>query len=307
MKHGRLLVAGAAIVGSLALAAALSGSLAHAQVAKPPTTGAPPTAAPPVTGAPAGGGAGGGAPAAPAVTVPPTAGADLKSGDPQRIRAALDEIRMAGKGPGSPFAGAIIELLQHGVPTTVAEAALDTLGDLEAESASPVIAQYMEHRNARVRQAATKALVKTKGAVAVRALRHALSDQDPMVRGVAANGLGALKAKEAVPDLFLALDHRINEASTSIGMLCNPQECEQLASRIGKFPFDVMGAGIEQALFRPDVSDDSKIKLLGHVRELGTQDANKFLREAVKKWPKNGSARVKQSLDQAVQATGGGA
>jgi len=300
-----VLVAGAAI-GSLALAVAISGSLAHAQVAKPPTTGAPPTAAPPVTGAPATAGAGG-APAAPAMKVSPTAGADLKSGDQGKIRAALDEIRMAGKGPGSPYAGTIVELLQRGVPTTVAEAALDTLGDLEAESASPVIAQYMEHRNARVRQAATKALVKTKGPVAVRALRHALSDQDPMVRGVAANGLGALKAKEAVPDLFLALDHRINEASTSIGMLCNPQECEQLASRIGKFPFDVMGAGIEQALFRPDVSDDSKIKLLGHVRELGTQDANKFLREVVKKWPKTGSARVKQSLDQAVQATGGGA
>jgi hypothetical protein len=280
--------------GAVLLCATLSGSAASAQVARPPSTGAPPAAA-----APAG-------PAAPAMKVSATAAADLKSGDPAKIRGALDEIRMAGKGPGSAYAGAIVELLQRGVPTSIAEASIDTLGDLEAESASPVVAQYMQHRNVRVRQAAAKALVKTKGAVAVRALRHALSDPDPMVRGVAANGLGSLKAKEAVADLFLALDHRINEAATSIGMLCNPQECEQLASRLGKFPFDVMGSGIEQALFRPDVSDDTKIKLLGHVRELGTQDANKFLREALKKWPKGGSARVKQALDQAVQATGGG-
>jgi len=296
MEHGKILLVASA--GVVAICAALSGSVARAQVARPPSTGAPPGAEAP---------AGPAAPATPAMKVSAAAAADLKSGDPGKIRGALDEIRMAGKGPGSQYAGAIVELLQRGVPGSVAEAALDTLGDLEAESASPVIAQYMQHRNVKVRQAATKALIKTKGPVAVRALRHALSDQDPMVRGVAANGLGALKAKEAVPDLFLALDHRINEAATSIGMLCNPQECEQLASRIGKFPFDVMSGGIEQALFRPDVSDDSKIKLLGHVRELGTQDANKFLREALKKWPKNGSARVKQSLDQAVQATGGGA
>lgn len=273
--------------GAAFVCALLSGSAANAQ--------------PPAAGGSAAG------PAAPAMKVSPTAAADLKSGDPGKIRGALDEIRMAGKGPGSAYAGAVVELLQRGVPTSIAAAALDTLGDLEAETASPVVAQYMQHRDARVRQAAAKALTKTKGAVAVRALRHALSDPDPMVRGVAANGLGSLKAKEAVADLFLALDHRINEAATSIGMLCNPQECEQLASRLGKFPFDVMGGGIEQALFRPDVSDDTKIKLLGHVRELGTQDANKFLREMLKKWPKSGSARVKQALDQAVQATGGGA
>lgn len=241
----------------------------------------------------------------PAVTVSKTATTDLRSGDPTKIRAALDEIRMAGKGPGTPFVGPIVDLLQRGVSSQLAEAAIDTLGDLEAESASAVVAEYSQHRNARVRQAATKALVKTKGGAAVKALVHALSDQDAMVRGVAANGLGQLKAKSAVPDLFLALDHRINEASGSIGMLCAPQECEQLGTRIGKVPFEVIGEGVEQALFRTDVPDDTKIKLLGRVRELGTAEANKFLKETLKKWPQGGSARVKQALEQAAQATGG--
>ena len=125
-----------------------------------------------------------------------------------------------------------------------------------------------------------------------------------MVRGVAANGLGQLKAKGAVADLFLALDHRVNEASVSIGMLCSAQECEQLGTRIGKIPFDVVSSGIEQALFRADVADDTKIKLVGRIRELGTQEANKFLKETLKKWPQSGSARVKQAVDQAVQRDG---
>ncbi len=248
----------------------------------------------------------GGGAVAPQVKVSASAAADLKSGDTTKIRAALDDIRMAGKGGGTPYVQAIVELLQKGVTSQIAEAALDTLGDVESEAASPAIAEYMQHRNPRVRQAATKALVKTKGAAAVKGLVKGLSDQDAMVRGVAANGLGQLKAKTAVNDLFLALDHRVNEASVSIGMICAAQECEQLGTRIGKIPFDVVGGGIEQALFRSDVSDDSKIKLVGRIRELGTQEANKFLKEQLKKWPATGSARVKQALDQAVQATGGG-
>ncbi len=245
-------------------------------------------------------------PTAPQVKVSPTAAADLKSTDQAKIRAALDEIRLAGKAGGGAFVTPIVDLLHTGLTPELAQAALDTLGDLEAESASPTIAEYTQHRNLRVRQAATKALVKTKGPAAVRALQHALSDQDGMVRGVAANGLGQLKAKGAVADLFLALDHRVNEASASIGMVCSAQECEQLSTRIGKIPFDVVTSGIEQALFRSDVPDDTKIKLVGRIRELGTQEANKFLKETFKKWPPSGSARVKQALDQAVQATGGG-
>lgn len=243
---------------------------------------------------------------APQVKVSPTASADLKSGDSNKVRAALDEIRLAGKTGGAAFVAPIVELLQKGVPVPLAEAALDTLGDLEAESAGATIAEYTQHRNLQVRQAAVKALAKAKGPIAIKALVKSLSDQDGMIRGVAANGLGQMKAKSAVADLFLALDHRVNEASVSIGMLCSAQECEELAKRIGKIPFDVVSGGIEQAIFRTDIPDDTKIKLVGRIRELGTNEANKFLKESFKKWPQNGSARVKQALDQAVQATGGG-
>jgi hypothetical protein len=245
-------------------------------------------------------------PKPPQVTVPKTVGADLKSGDAAKIRTALDEIRLAGKAGGSAFVVPVVDLLLKGVTPQLAEAALDTLGDLEAESSSVVIAQYTQHRSAHVRQAATKALVRTKGAAALKALVRSLSDQDPMVRGVAANGLGQINAKASVPDLFLALDHHVNEASVSIGMLCAAQDCEQLGTRIGKIPFDVVAGGVDQALFRPDVPDDTKIKLVGRIRELGTNEANKFLHEAAKKWAKGSSPRVKQALDQAVQATGGG-
>ena len=44
---------------------------------------------------------------------------------------------------------------------------------------------------------------------------------------------------------------------------------------------------------------------VARVRELGTGEANRFLREVQGKWPKKGSSRVKQAIDQAVLATSG--
>ena len=185
------------------------------------------------------------------------------------------------------------------------ESALDTLGDIQAESSSGVVAWYTHHRNVAIRRAAVKALVHTKGPTATKALRAALSDGDAAVRGEAATGLGALKAKEAVADLFVALDHRVNESAASIGMLCNPADCDALAGRLGKLPFEVVTSGLDPFLFRSDVSDDQKIKLVGRLRELGTGEANRFLKDVQKRWPTNGSPRVRQSIDQAVLATSG--
>jgi hypothetical protein len=210
------------------------------------------------------------------------------------------------------------------MPYSLTAAAIDTLGDIASETdgasaappqrgqhvadgtpASAAIAAYLHHRSVELRRAAAKALVHTKGPAAARGLRAALGDQDAMVRGTAATGLGALKAKDAVPDLFVALDHRVNEAAASIGQLCNPDECDALAARMGKLPFDVVTSGLDPILFRPatEVSDDTKVKLVGRIRELGTGEANKFLRDVQKRWPATWSPRIKQSIDQGVLAT----
>jgi HEAT repeat protein len=231
----------------------------------------------------------------------------LRSGDAAQVKAALDDVRTLGKA-GEGAAPVIAQLLQKGLTSELTLAALDTLGDVEAESSSEAVAWYASHRSVALRQAAVKALIHTKGPIAVRALRHALSDADAVVRGTAATGLGTLKAKDAVPDLFVALDHRVGEAAAAIGQLCAPSECDQLASKLGKLPFDVVTGGLDQVLFRPpaEISDDEKVKMVGRVRELGTADANKFLRDVQQRWPATWSPRVKQAIDQGVLATGGG-
>jgi HEAT repeat protein len=245
--------------------------------------------------------------AAPAVDVKPAI-QKIKSGDEAQIRAGLDDVRIAGAA-GAAAAPAIAEALSKGLSLALTTSAIETLGELESDTASQALAQYATHRNPKIRRAAIKSLTRTKGAAAATAFKHALGDPDPVVRGTAASGLGTIKAKDAVPDLFLALDHKVNEAAASIGQLCSGEACLELAGRMGKLPFDVATSGLEPVLFRPvaEVPDDTKVKIVGRIRELGTMEANKFLKDVQKRWAKDGSARVKQALDQAVLATSGGA
>jgi HEAT repeat protein len=239
-----------------------------------------------------------------AVPLPADAIKRLKSGDAGQIKSALDDVRTSAKA-GAPAVPAIIELLEKGLSPPLTVAAIETLGDTESEGASEALSWYARHRTVSIRRAAVTALARTRGAAAVKALRVALSDPDPAVRGLSATGLGSMKAKDAVADLFVALDHKVAEAAASIGQLCAGNECDKLAGKLGAVPFDVVTSGLDQVLFRPaaDVSDDLKVKIVGRVREIGTGEANKFLRDVQTKWPKAWSTRVKQSIDQAVLAT----
>jgi hypothetical protein len=243
----------------------------------------------------------------PAPALPHDIAERLASGDAAKIQSALDDIRVAGKA-GAPAVGGVVELLRRGLDAKLTRAAIDTLGDTEAETASDTVAWYAHHRSLDIRRAAVKALARTQGLVAVKALRQALSDPDAQVRGLAATGLGAAKAKESVPDLFTALDHKVNEAATSLGMLCSGDECDRLAAKLGVLPFDVVTGGLDQVLFRPptDVSDDVKVKLIGRVRGLGTAEAHRFLVDVQGKWPASWSQRVKQTLEEAIVATSAG-
>ncbi len=246
-----------------------------------------------------------GKPASPKVDVGPAV-QKLRSGDEAQIRAGLDDLRMAGSGAAAG-ALAVADLLSRGLAEPLTIQAIDTLGDLESESGSAALAQYATHRTLAVRRAAVKALTRTKGAGAAQALRRALGDADAQVRGNAAAGLGGLGAKDAVPDLILALDHRVNEAAASIGLLCDAQQCVELAAKLGKLPFDVITGGLELVLSRPsgELSDDVKIKVVERVRALGTAEAGRFLGDVQKHLPRDASSRLKQAVSDGLHATGG--
>lgn len=226
--------------------------------------------------------------------------AELSSGDEARVIAALGRAKAAGKAAGE-VAPVIDRMLQRGLPISLAKAALATDGELGQPASVAAVLPYARHRDVEVRRAAAAALTKLGGAAAITALRGALSDSDARVRGAAASGLGALGARDAVGDLSAALDRKVLEAASALGQLCTDASCDAFEARLGKTPFDVMTSGFDAILFRSDVSDAHKIKLVIQVRDVGTADANKYLRDVQSRW--SGSAAVKAALEAAVSAT----
>jgi hypothetical protein len=228
----------------------------------------------------------------------------LKSGDPARVQSALDDVRMAGKA-GAVSVPVIVGLLEQGLSMALTQAAVDTLGDTESAAASDILASYARHRAVPIRRAAIQALAKTRGPSALKALRAGLSDPDPGVRGLSATSLGALKAHDALGDLFLALDRGVPEAAASIGELCPTSECEKLTAKLGTLPLDIVTSGLDQVLFRPanEVPDDLKVKIVERVRDVGTAQVNRFLQQVQTRLGAGASPRVKQAVDAAVQAT----
>ena len=226
----------------------------------------------------------------------------LESGAEADQLAALDELGNMS-GPSAALAAVPVnELLGRGASAGVLTRALEVAGKLGQASSSAAVAPYARHRTPEVRVTATRALARTGGPDAVAALRSILHGEDRGSRGFAASGLGTLKAKEAVPDLFAVLAKDVPEAAGAIGELCAPADCGKFSDLLGKFPFDLMQTGLSPILLRPEseVPAEFKLALLERLRKLQTDEARKFLAAVRASYPEKGNAWVKYGLDQAV-------
>jgi HEAT repeat protein len=214
----------------------------------------------------------------------------------------------AGGPVAAPLAPAIEALLVRGTTLTLAKAAIETLGAIGAASSSAALRPYVRHRVPELRRAAARALGSTRGPEALAAFRDGLRSPDGQVRGFSATGLGNLWAADALPDLFLALDHNVTEAAASIGLLCTVETCEKFLTRLGALPLDVMTSGIDPIFFRPKPFPEEKlVDVVGRLRELGSPEAGKYLADVLGRWPAAGSKRVKQSLESAIASLPRGA
>jgi len=223
----------------------------------------------------------------------------LESGDEARALAALDEIELAADRKAAPLVEA---LLVRGANSKLLLRAIGVAGALGASSSSTALAPYVRHRAAEVRHAAAQSLARTKGSVAISALRDALRGSDPALRGTAAEGLGALGAKEAVPDLFVVLPKEVPEAAGAIGALCSADQCQRFVGLLGKLPFDVMESGFLPLLLRTDadVPDSAKLRLIEQLRRMATQKSSALLATALAAYPANGTQKIRTAIDAAL-------
>jgi hypothetical protein len=222
----------------------------------------------------------------------------IESGDEAQVLAALAELGAAAPDDRPPAAELCGLVLARGGSTKVLVAALAVAGKLRQPSSSVALAPYVRHRQAEVRRGAANALILTGGPEAIAALRAALRGNDAPLRGLAATGLGTLKAHEAVDDLFAVLPRGVPEAAAAIGELCRGPECRRFVELIGKLPFDVMDTGLSPILLRvgPEVGEAIQLDVVERVYRLATNDARELLRVTLEQFPESGSAKVKAAL-----------
>jgi HEAT repeat protein len=229
----------------------------------------------------------------------------IGSADPAQIAAGLAEAKDAAD-QAKGAAPAIEALLARGTTIPLAQAGIEALGAIRQSSSSAVIAPYLSHRSSDLRRAAVRALADTRGPAAIEAFRAGLRSSDGMVRGFSATGLGNLGAREALADLFTALERNVTESAAAIGQLCQGEECKKFAGYLGKVGFDVMTSGFDLILFRDKpLPEKDQLNLVGLIRELGTPEAGQYLADVQGRWPTHYSQKVKQAIDQAVSSIPG--
>jgi len=223
----------------------------------------------------------------------------LESGDEARALAALDEIELSSDRRAATLVEA---LLGRGANSKLLLRAIGVAGALGAPSSSAALAPYVKHRAPDVRRAAAQSLARTKGSVAISALRDALRGSDPRLRSTAAEGLGALGAKEAVPDLFVVLPKEVPEAAGAIGLLCRADECTRFVGLLGKLPFDVMESGFLPLLLRTDADapDAARLQLIEQLRRMATPKASALLATALATYPEKGNPKIRAAIDAAL-------
>lgn len=224
----------------------------------------------------------------------------LESADEAQALAALARIASSADPAGAPLVEA---LLGRGASVTVLSRALSTLGTLGLPSSGAALAPYARHRTPELRRAALRALIATKSPLAGGVLRRALHGNDASLRAIAAQGLGELNVRAAVPELFNVLSKDVAEAAQSLGLLCLAAECEKFLALLGRLRFEVMESGIVPILLRPeaDVADELKLKVIERLRRMATQPANQLLQTALATFPADGSPRVKRGLERALK------
>jgi len=223
--------------------------------------------------------------------------AQLASSDEAIIRQGIEALGLRGQADVvEPLAARI----RRGLPPELLELAVDTLVISGRPEAGPVLITLISHRRPAIRLKAIMAVASLKPRGAEQSLTLALSDADAQIRAAAATGLGQVGARGSVDRLFLALEHGVLEASTSIGVLATPAEVVRLLGYLGRLAFDGISPALGELLARRDIPDRTKLDIVARLAELATGGAKTFLQEFVASLPTTDRSPVRRAAEDAA-------
>jgi len=227
----------------------------------------------------------------------------LSSGDPATVQNGIDAMVLAG---GPLAERALTERIAAGLPPSLIEPALRGLIALKAKRSVPVVIELLEHRRALVRSEALLALsqLDTRKPSPLQAtFVAALDDPATEVSRAAAEGLGKIGTKAALPALWSAYDRGVTPALASIAELAGPESTDTLIARVqASGGIEQLGAAIDRMLARNALPAAAQVKLVRALVATKSDGARQYLLGWLDRIKLQGNAQVKQELFGALKA-----
>jgi HEAT repeat protein len=227
----------------------------------------------------------------------------LASADPAAVQVGIDALTEQG---GAAAEKALTDRVAAGLPPALIEPALRGLVKLKAKRSVPVVIELLEHRRSFVRSEALLALsqLDTRKPSPLQAtFVAALGDPSSEVSRAAAEGLGRIGTKAALPALWSAYDKGVTRALTSIAELAGVESVEALVTRTQANGMELLEPVVDRMLARNALPSGAQVKLVRAMAETRSDGARQYLLKWLDRIKMQGQAQaqVKKELFDALK------
>lgn len=236
--------------------------------------------------------------AAPAKKAPASAGLSLEelstmlaSHDNDELRMAIESAASLGKAGVAPL---LIERARDGLPQNLLKATVEALLAVGDPRAAELFSELAHHRRAAVRANALVALSIMHPANAEAQLIKGLSDHDPAVRKTAAEGLGQIGTKLALPALFHALEHDVDGAAAAIGKLAEASTVPRVTAYFGRTSFLNLAPILDAVFMRRTIAENVRVDLAETIFKHGTTEARAYMEGLAPRLPADTPPRLRK-------------
>jgi hypothetical protein len=227
----------------------------------------------------------------------------LASADPAAVQVGIDALAEQG---GAAAEKALTDRVAAGLPPALIEPALRGLVKLKAKRSVPVVIELLEHRRSFVRSEALLALsqLDTRKPSPLQAtFVAALGDPSSEVSRAAAEGLGRIGTKAALPALWSAYDKGVTPALASIAELAGVESVEALVTRTQANGMELLEPVVDRMLARNALPSGAQVKLVRAMAATRSDGARQYLLKWLDRIKMQGQthAQVKKELFDALK------
>ncbi len=221
----------------------------------------------------------------------------LASQDSDELRMAIESAASLGKAGVAPL---LVERVRDGLPPDLLKAAIEALLAVGDARAAELFAELGHHRRAAVRANALVALSIMHPANAEAELIKGLSDHDAAVRKAAAEGLGQIGTKLALPALFHALEHDVDGAAAAIGKLAEASTVPRVTAYFGRTSFLNLAPILDAVFMRRTIAENVRVDLAETIIKHGTTEARAYMEGLAPRLPADTPPRLRKVVSETL-------